>query len=56
MVFGYLIQNSATEAMGYGYAFEASSFGMLIIGILFWIGVRPAKRSHTTIKSDYVQS
>ncbi|KON88811.1 hypothetical protein AF332_19730 [Sporosarcina globispora] len=56
MVFGYLIQHSATEAMGYGYAFEASSFGMLIIGILFWIGVRPAKRSHTTIKSDYVQS
>lgn len=56
LVFGYLIQHSVTEGMGYGYAFQASSIGMFIIGILFWIGVRPAKRSDTTIKSDYVQS
>ncbi|MFD6441277.1 MFS transporter, partial [Peribacillus sp. NPDC060186] len=43
LVFGYLIQNAATEAIGYGYAFQASSLGMLIIGLLFWIGVRPVK-------------
>ncbi|AZV43411.1 hypothetical protein BAOM_2802 [Peribacillus asahii] len=56
LVFGYLIQHSATAAMGYGYAFQASAVGMLIIGILFWMGVRPAKRSDITIQSDYVQS
>ena len=51
-VFGYLIQNSETEAIGYGYAFQASSLGMLIIGLLFWIGVHPAKESHTIIETD----
>ncbi|MFJ8244785.1 MFS transporter [Peribacillus asahii] len=56
LVFGYLIQHSATAAMGYGYAFQASAVGMLIIGILFWMGVRPAKPSDITIQSDYVQS
>ncbi|MGE7767056.1 MFS transporter [Peribacillus sp. NPDC096540] len=56
LVFGYLIQHSATAAMGYGYAFLASSIGMLVIGLLFWVGVRPAKQSHTTTKSDYIQS
>lgn len=52
LVFGYLIQNAATEAIGYGYAFQASSLGMLIIGLLFWIGVRPVKESHTIIETD----
>ncbi|KQU19210.1 hypothetical protein ASG65_24795 [Bacillus sp. Leaf13] len=52
LVFGYLIQYAATEALGYHYAFQASAFGMMIIGVLFWIGVRPAKPSHTTIKAE----
>ncbi|HHW35881.1 MAG TPA: MFS transporter [Bacillales bacterium] len=46
LVFGYLIQNAATEAVGYGYAFKVSSLGMLIIGLLFWGFVRPAKQNH----------
>jgi MFS family permease len=52
LVFGNLIQNAATEAIGYGFAFQASSLGMLIIGLLFWIGVRPAKQSHTMIEAE----
>ncbi|MFF5399722.1 MFS transporter [Peribacillus butanolivorans] len=52
LVFGYLIQNAATEAIGYGYAFQASSLGMLIVGLLFWIGVRPLKESQTIIETD----
>lgn len=52
IVFGYLIQYAATEALGYHYAFQASALGMIIIGVLFWIGVRPAKRSHTTINTE----
>ncbi|MFB5283188.1 MFS transporter [Peribacillus sp. Hz7] len=52
LVFGYLIQHSATEGVGYGYGFQASSVGMLIIGILFWMGVRPAKRSDATVKAE----
>ncbi|MGE7767051.1 MFS transporter [Peribacillus sp. NPDC096540] len=50
IVFGYFIQYAATEALGYHYAFQASAFGMIIIGVLFWIGVRPTKRVNTTIK------
>lgn len=41
LVFGYFIQHAVTESSGYNYAFQLSSVGMLIIGILFWIGVRP---------------
>ncbi len=56
LVFGYLIQHSATAAMGYGYAFQASAVGMLVFGILFWMGVRPSKRSHTTVNTEEVIS
>ncbi|WP_056487787.1 MFS transporter [Brevibacillus sp. Leaf182] len=45
LVFGYLIQNAATEAIGYHYSFQVTSLGMLVIGLLFWIVVRPLKRS-----------
>jgi MFS family permease len=52
LVFGNLIQNAATEAIGYGFAFQASSLGMLIIGLLFWIGVRPVKQSNSIIEAE----
>ncbi|USK68543.1 MFS transporter [Peribacillus asahii] len=52
LVFGYFIQYAATEALGFHYAFQASAVGMIIIGVLFWIGVRPATRSHITIKDQ----
>ncbi|WP_235617711.1 MFS transporter [Brevibacillus brevis] len=50
LVFGYLIQNAATEAIGYHYSFQVTSLGMLVIGLLFWIVVRPLKRSLTALK------
>lgn len=52
LVFGYLIQYAATEAIGYHYAFQATSLGMFVIGFLFWIGVHPAKQSPATIKTQ----
>ncbi|QIZ07735.1 MFS transporter [Priestia megaterium] len=52
LTFGNLIQNAATEAIGYGYAFQASSLGMLIIGLLFWIGVGPVKQSNSIIEAE----
>ncbi|WP_409174548.1 MFS transporter [Brevibacillus fortis] len=50
LVFGYLIQNAATEAIGYHYSFQVTSLSMLVIGLLFWIVVRPLKRSLTALK------
>lgn len=50
LVFGYLIQNAATEAIGYHYSFQVTSLGMLVIGLLFWIVVRPLKRSLKALK------
>jgi MFS family permease len=52
LVFGNLIQNAATEAIGFGFAFQTSSLGMLIIGLLFWIGVRPVKQSNSLIEAE----
>ncbi|MEZ2661516.1 MFS transporter [Aneurinibacillus aneurinilyticus] len=52
LVFGYLIQYATTEAIGYQYAFQATSFIMFVIGLLFWVGVRPVKKKHTTITSE----
>ncbi|MDM5225979.1 MFS transporter [Cytobacillus sp. NJ13] len=52
IVFGYFIQYAASETLGYHYAFQASAFGMIIIGVLFWIGVRPTKQIHSTIKTE----
>jgi MFS family permease len=52
LVFGYLIQYATTEAIGYQYAFQATSFVMFVIGLLFWVGVRPVKKKHTTITSE----
>ncbi|MBN6188708.1 MFS transporter [Aneurinibacillus sp. BA2021] len=52
LAFGYLIQYAATEAIGYEYAFRATSFVMFVIGLLFWCGVRPAKKNHTAIPSE----
>ncbi|WP_223593303.1 MFS transporter [Neobacillus bataviensis] len=52
LVFGNLIQRAATEAIGYGFAFQASSLVMLIIGLSFWIGVRPSKKSDTMIEAE----
>ncbi|MFD0828032.1 MFS transporter [Neobacillus sp. M.A.Huq-85] len=51
LVFGYLIQYAATEVIGYRYGFEVTALGMAVIGLLFWIGVRPAKQSQTAIKA-----
>jgi MFS family permease len=44
LVFGYFIQHALTEAVGYKYAFGFSSLGMLIIGIVFWLGVHPGNQ------------
>ncbi|KON88807.1 hypothetical protein AF332_19710 [Sporosarcina globispora] len=52
IVFGYFIQYAASETLGYHYAFQASAFGMIIIGVLFGIGVRPTKQIHSTIKTE----
>ncbi|MGG2065683.1 MFS transporter [Bacillus sp. S14(2024)] len=52
LVFGYFIQYAATEAMGYRYGFQVTSLGMFVIGLLFWIAVRPTKQSHTIIKAE----
>ncbi|MEZ2661669.1 MFS transporter [Aneurinibacillus aneurinilyticus] len=52
LAFGYLIQHAATEAMGYHYGFQVASLVMFVIGLLFWIGVRPTKKSHSTIKAE----
>ncbi|MFB5283195.1 MFS transporter [Peribacillus sp. Hz7] len=52
VVFGYFIQYAATEAIGYRYAFQSTSLMMFVIGILFWVSVRPSKRSNTTIKTE----
>ncbi|CRK82960.1 MFS transporter [Neobacillus massiliamazoniensis] len=52
LVFGYLIQYSATEVIGYRYGFEVTALGMFVIGLLFWIGVRPTKKSHIAIKAE----
>ncbi|MBI0575896.1 MFS transporter [Neobacillus cucumis] len=51
LVFGYLIQYAATEVIGYRYGFEVTALGMAVIGLLFWIGVRPAKQCQTGIKA-----
>lgn len=52
LLFGYLIQYAATEAIGYRYGFQITSLGMFLIGLLFWIGVRPIKRNYPTIKTE----
>ncbi|MBN6188715.1 MFS transporter [Aneurinibacillus sp. BA2021] len=52
LVFGYLIQHASTEAMGYYYGFQVASLIMFVIGLLFWVGVRPVKQSRTTIKAE----
>jgi MFS family permease len=44
LVFGYFIQHSLNEAIGYHYAFGFSSLGMLIIGTVFWLGVHPTNQ------------
>lgn len=52
LVFGYLIQYAATEALGFDYAFQVTSLGMFIIGLVFLIGVRPVKKDHSLIEAD----
>ncbi|WP_338753073.1 MFS transporter [Bacillus sp. FJAT-52991] len=52
LVFGYLIQYAATEAIGYRYGFQITSLMMFVTGLLFWMSVRPIKQSHTTIPSE----
>ncbi|PGL67434.1 MFS transporter [Bacillus sp. AFS055030] len=44
LVFGYFIQHSLTEAIGYQYAFGFSSLGMFIIGSVFLLGVHPVNQ------------
>ncbi|MDR6998330.1 MFS transporter [Neobacillus niacini] len=52
LVFGYLIQYAETEVIGYRYGFEVTALGMAVIGLLFWVGVRPARQSQTAIKAE----
>ncbi|PEL14048.1 MFS transporter [Bacillus sp. AFS017336] len=51
LVFGYLIQHAVTQSLGYHYAFRVSSLGMLIIGIVFWLGVGPINRRQSINES-----
>ncbi|MEH6996133.1 MFS transporter [Neobacillus drentensis] len=41
LVFGAIIQKSTSQAVGFNHGFQITALLMLIIGILFWIGVRP---------------
>lgn len=50
LVFGYLIQKSGTEAIGYDYGFQVTSLIMFVIGVLFWTIVRPINQNNITIK------
>lgn len=52
LVFGFIIQYAATEAIGYRYGFQVASLVMFVIGLFFWVVVRPANQSHTPIKAD----
>lgn len=51
LVFGYFIQHALTQAIGYNYAFGFSSLGMLIIGIVFWLGVHPVNQRNAINES-----
>ncbi|QIZ10948.1 MFS transporter [Priestia megaterium] len=52
VIFGNFIQNSGTEAIGYGYGFLVTSLVMFVSGLLFWAIVRPAKQTNTSIKAE----
>ncbi|HHW35877.1 MAG TPA: MFS transporter [Bacillales bacterium] len=52
LVFGYLVENAPTEAMGYQYGFQVTSLMMFLIGLLFWIAVRITKPRLTTVKTE----
>lgn len=52
VIFGNFIENSGTEAIGYGYGFLVTSLVMFVFGLLFWAIVRPAKQTDTTIKAE----
>lgn len=52
VVFGYFIENSGTEAIGYGYGFLVTSLVMLVLGLLFLTIVRPAKQTNTTLEAE----
>ena len=45
IIFGAIIQNATNNSIGFTNAFHVTSMLILILGILFWIGVRPKDRA-----------
>ncbi|CRK82967.1 MFS transporter [Neobacillus massiliamazoniensis] len=52
LVFGFLVQYARTESIGYRYGFQVTSLIMFVIGLVFWVSVRSAKRSQPSIKPE----
>ncbi|MFF2876380.1 MFS transporter [Gottfriedia sp. NPDC057991] len=52
IVFGAIIERSSNENIGFNHAFQVSSFIILVIGILFWIGVNPMRQKKIEIQAE----
>ncbi|WP_088014318.1 MFS transporter [Gottfriedia acidiceleris] len=52
VIFGNFIEKAGSESIGYGYGFLVTSLVMFVFGLLFWIAVRPANQTSTTIKVE----
>ncbi|MED1792753.1 MFS transporter [Brevibacillus nitrificans] len=54
-VTGLIVQNAASPAEGFHRAFHVGSVIMIVLGLLFWFGVRPKKNSSslfTNVNND----